>query len=303
LLGAAVAVGAVQACTAGPGREDVAVQRLQTLLCEKALECGCSPLYYDEFGEALECGDWQTNINDFEWSLRAELAFDPGCVERWSSWVDALSCSAPVLPAFADLCPLYHGTLRVGDPCEQGSIVDTDCDRGLFCIAGTCRDPELTAFGGLDEPCELGNRCDGALACIDELCQRLPGAGEPCLDYLCSPEARCDFGYEICVALPGPGEPCDAGECLPGSFCGSDPNTGMSECLRTGDVGDPCMGHRQCTSGNCPAGYCEDPAGVGDPCDGQLPCGPGLFCAEGQCQDGAGGGVTAGSTCSLLDVL
>jgi hypothetical protein len=299
LLAAAAAVASLQACTAGPGREDVAIQRLQTLLCEKALECGCrSPT--NDFGEPIACGEWDPpyvyGYDEFEGT--SPVAFDPGCVDRWTTWVEALACQATELPSYAELCPLYHGTLRAGEPCEGYELIQTDCGRGLFCIAGTCHDPLRTSLGGQGEPCDLGQRCDDGLACsYAELCLRLPGPGEPCLDdYRCDAEARCDD--ELCVALPGPGQRCDGGDCLPGSFCRFDPVAGIAECLSLGDVGDPCQGHRECASGNCPAGACQEPAGVGDPCGSQLPCGPGLGCSDGQCQ--AGGEI---SSCIFVDEL
>jgi hypothetical protein len=278
--------GALQACSGGPGREDGAIGRLQTLLCEKALECGCgSPL--GDFADPVACGDWDLPYyND-------AVAFDPGCVERWASWVDELTCQATERPSYADLCPLYHGTLRGGEACENhGLITETSCDRGFFCIAGTCRDPLHTSFGGQGDPCDLGERCDDGLTCVG-LCIRLPGPGEVCLEgFICNAESSCNDG--LCDA--GFERPCGAfNDCREGWFCSSDPVTGSSQCQLAGEVGAPCMGHRECTSGNCPAGVCEDPAGVGDQCGSQLPCGPGLACSGGECQsDGSA------ATCELI---
>jgi hypothetical protein len=304
LLGATVAVVAPPACVAGPGREDVALQQLRTRMCEKARECGCAPSSTDD---TAECGGWPPIVpdpgfdDDFDpASSRAFLAFDPACVERWTSFVDALSCEVPTQPSYDELCPLYHGTLREGDACFVVSLVESDCDRGLYCIAGICRDPSRTAFGRVDEPCDRGGLCDEGLVCLDALCHRRPGAGEPCLSYNCNDESYCDAGF--CEALPGPGERCDTtGQCLPGSFCRFDPVDGVSVCQATGDVGDPCTGHRQCLSGNCPAGFCEEPADVGDPCGSQLPCGPDLLCDAGQCRP-SGDGAPTGSACSLLEL-
>lgn len=275
LLGAAAAVGVLQACTSGAGREDVALQRLLTRLCEKQAECGCGPLYDDLYGkEPAECGDqaFSGYESDFDAGNGRTLAFDPSCVERWTSWVDELSCLETPLPSYAELCPLYHGTLREGEACERDrDLLETTCDRGLFCVAETCRDPRRTSFGAEGEPCDIGGICDHGLGCDDSLCRRVPGVGERC----------------------------DDGECQPGAYCSFDPNTGESLCLRAGEVGGPCSGHGQCVSGNCPAGYCEDPAGAGDPCGSQLPCGPDTFCRGGQCQDE---GVSE-ATCSLLGAL
>lgn len=307
LLGAAVAVAAPPACVAGPGREDVGLQRLQTRMCEKARDCGCAPPSSDEVADSFQCGDWRPIEPDIGFdtgfdggSYRASLAFDPACVERWILWVDALSCEVPTRPSYAELCPLYHGTRREGDACEEGSsLAETDCDRGLYCIVDVCRDPSRTAFGTAGEPCDVGGLCNEGLACIDSLCQRLPSAGELCLDYRCNAESYCDDG--LCEALPRPGERCDRGECVAGSYCRFDPALGRSVCQPAVDVGEPCSGHRQCQSGNCPAGFCEEPADVGDPCGSQLPCGPDLLCDEGQCRP-AGDGVSVGSACTVLDI-
>jgi hypothetical protein len=296
LLGAAMAVGPLHACTAGPGREDVAVQRLETQLCEKALECECPVV-----GEPIECGGWPPPEHyDYEGLDRRTLAFDPACVERWTSWLDTLSCEAPMPPRYGDLCPLYHGTLRAGDPCEETVFSETECGRGLLCIAGLCRDPQRTALGGPSEPCDVG-RCDDGLQCIDSVCARLPGPGEPCRGSQCDADSRC--AGQLCVALPGPGQPCPNGDCRADAFCGFDPSTGIAECLHAGDVGEPCRGHRECVSKNCPAGVCDDPPEVGDPCSDRLPCGPNQACLEGVCQGVVDGVLPMGWACTLLEAL
>lgn len=306
LLGVAVAVGP-PACVAGPGREDVALQRLQTRMCEKARECGCATPFSDDPTQPFQCGDWSPPEpdpgfdDDFDPApSRASLAFDPACVERWTSFVDGLSCEVPTLPSYDELCPLYHGTLREGEECFMSSLGESDCDRGLFCIAHLCRDPSRTAFGRAGEPCDLGNLCDEGLVCFDSLCLQLPGAGERCHAYTCNAESYCED--DVCRALPGPGERCDAGLCLAPSYCTFDAVDSVFVCQgASGDVGDPCSGHRQCQSGNCPAGFCEEPADVGDPCGSQLPCGPDLLCDGGQCRP-AGDGAPTGSVCPLLDL-
>jgi hypothetical protein len=297
LLGAATAAGALQACGGtGPGREDVAVQRLDTRLCEKALECGCPP-GFDAFGMPLEseCGGWEAGETDAEPGYATDLAFDPTCVERWVEWLDERPCDATALPSYTDFCPLYHGTLREGEACGQYffSLRQTECERSLYCLAGQCRDPRRTAFGMQGQPCDLGDRCDDGLTCFDAVCLRLPGPGEPCLSgYLCSPDARCSD--IVCVALPDVGERCDSGDCRTGSFCSFDSATGTSTCRLLGDAGDLCSGHRQCASSYCPAGVCEPPAEAGAPCGSQLPCGPGLACVADRCQAAA---------CTLLEEI
>lgn len=301
LLGTAMIVGNPLACVAGPGREDVELQRLTTRMCEKARECGCAepPSEVETGADPAECGGWPPlGLDSDDAPSDSGRAFDPSCVERWTSWVDTVSCEAPTLPSYADLCPLYHGTRRDGEECFESSLVETECERGAYCIASVCRDLSRTAFGTAGEPCDLGSLCDEGLECVDAVCQRLPGAGAPCLSgYLCDEETFCNG--TSCESRPGVGEPCSFDECRAGDYCGVDPVDGVSECQAAGDVGDRCMGHRQCISGNCPAGFCEEPAAAGDPCGGQLPCGPGLLCDAGQCRP-AGDGAPAASACTLL---
>lgn len=295
-LGTAVmAASALCSCTDGPGREDVAIQRLETALCEKRAECGC---------EAVEpeiCGRWPL-VDQFGNERRPPpLAFDAECQERWLTWVDELSCQRPALPGFAEVCPLYHGTIREGMECTDGGIVQTSCGRGLLCIAGTCRNPRTTSFGGFDQRCDLGDRCDDERAlCVDGWCQRLPGTGEPCLRFECTPDHTCID--DQCIPLPLVGEPCfgTRDSCTSEAFCDLDPNTGEGRCEPVRGVGQPCQGHRDCRSGNCPAGTCASPAEVGDPCSSNLPCGPDSFCSDGICQARVEGTVLVGSVCELL---
>lgn len=295
LLAAALGAGAQVSCTDGPGREDVAIQRLETALCEKRAECGCPSF------EPETCGQWP--VSDQFGALRPppDLAFDVDCQERWLAWVDTLSCPAPTLPRFSEVCPIYHGTIREGMPCFSNEIIESPCERGLLCIAEVCRDPLQTSFGGIGEPCQLGGGCSDAQArCIADVCQRLPSDGEPCLEFQCATDHQC-FD-DRCVPLPRIGETCQGGpdSCATGGYCEFDFNVGEARCEPMRDVGQPCQGHDECFSGNCPAGVCAEAAGPGDPCSNQLPCGPGSFCSSGVCQANGGSTGFAGSVCDLL---
>lgn len=288
-LGAVIVIAALTTCIAGSGREDVAVQRLETALCEKAAACGCTD-------EPLECGEWPSSlIRD------GSGAFDPSCVDHWLTWLDGLACGAAELPSYAELCPLYHGTIREGEPCERRALTETDCDRGLYCIAGTCRDPQRIALGEPSQPCELGERCSPGLLCFAERCERVPGAGEACLSSSCDANSRCDEGR--CVALPGADQLCESGECRENAFCSFDPGSGFSVCRAKGRVGEPCRGHGECGSGNCPAGFCAHPAKVGDPCSNRLPCGPDQWCDQGVCVPAEDLNDPTTTTCELLDTI
>lgn len=238
-------------CGDGPGLDGVGVSSLATSICDRLLDCGCLPI---EDREDCQIG--------FAGGLTADsdLAYDDGCLQKWRRWVSTASCASPSLPGVGDVCPVYHGAVFEGMPCEYGGVFVTDCGPRLSCIAGTCVDPGGMSFGGLDEPCELIRRCDDGLAC-DEVGR--------------------------CRALPGPGQPCPSGQCAEGSRCEVMGDfEAQPVCVAGAEIGERCMGHAECASFNCPAGFCEPSATVGDPCSDNLPCGPELFCSDGVCQDG-----------------
>jgi hypothetical protein len=255
---------AVAACGDGPGNEEAAVVgALYVSLCDRLTTCGCLPPD-DEF-ICVEPRGFQPEPE------AADPAFDPQCAQDMVELVRGLDCNRPFELSYADLCPIYHGSILEGQACAdlEAGVFGPDgefippaelgsCGPRLFCIQGICRDPTTVSFGGLDEPCDLLG-CDGELACIAGLCQPLPLAGQPCaLD-------------------PNAGD----GECAEGARCIFDGDVPMCEAVL--DVGAPCTGHSQCASGNCPRGNCEPPAAVGAECSTQLPCAPELDCIEGVC--------------------
>lgn len=286
---AVVGVGASPACTAGPGREDVAIGGLLTRMCDLSQECDC-------VATGSECGAWT--------SFEPRGTFDEECLQLWIEWADELGCGGVAVPLELHLCPLYHGTLLEGMQCHRDldggndDLLSTDCGRGLVCVADECRDPASITFGREGQPCDLAFVCDEGLYCTrDGTCERLPGHGEPCPDWRCRESLLCD---EVCLPLPPAGQPCLQGECAEGSSCVND------QCERLLAVGQPCTGHRQCVSGNCPAGFCAPVPVPGDPCSSRLPCGPDQLCVDEVCVEVYGGGsegggaVAQGPTCELL---
>ncbi len=252
-MGMAASVG----CGEGPGREDVLLDGVVHRFCEKMAECGC--LSPEELASCTPSNDGFDQD-----SLPPELAYDPRCAEQLEGLIGSLSCTDPQPLTFADLCPLYHGTLFEGQPCGYadpfrgagiggggGDEYLGDCGSGLQCILGECRDPQTVEFGGEGQPCDLTG-CDEGLLCVDgQTCSRLPGPGEPCPDGSCREDSRCVF----------------------------DPTGGEEpRCEALADIGQPCMGHVECVSGNCPAGFCVAPAGAGSECGSNLPCGEGFEC-------------------------
>lgn len=285
---AATAVVASLACTVGAGREDVAIVALHTRLCEVAEQCECATL------EGV-CGSWS--------EIEPEGTFAPECLDVWLEWADELECGAARPPIGPHLCPLYHGTIPAGMPCNDSVTAlrgptFTDCGAGLVCAGGTCRSPVALDFGALGQPCDLGESCDEGLYCRDRRsCERAPGRGEPCPDRVCAAPYACE--EEVCVGLPGEGEPCLRGLCASGLTCEPE------GCVRKAEVGEPCFGHRECVSNNCPAGFCAPLPQPGDPCSGTLPCGPRQVCVDGRCEGiiGEGGVDGVEATCDALRVL
>jgi hypothetical protein len=260
-------------CGSGPGREDVSVLSFGARTCEWLLQCGClSP----DFAE----GCAPTDFGFDEETMPLTVAFDPECMARMDALLGQTACGDAVAVGYADLCPIYHGAGFEGQDCgppdpfaggEGGQDIEPVlCGRGLFCIGGRCTDPASVGFGGLGETCDLLG-CDEGLLCDGGVCQLPPGVGEPCVDEVCAAGLSCRFD----------------------PVAGGDPT-----CVALAADGQGCMGHSECTSGNCPRGRCEPPAGEGDACGSMLPCGPGFSCVEQVCtQDAA---AASGQLCESM---
>jgi hypothetical protein len=181
-------------------------------------------------------------------------------------------------------CLSYHGDGGVGQGCrDYGSF--SDCAQGLFCQITECfEDP---CMGVCADPCrraEAGEPCNNT-ACIDTLvcdyendrCVGGPGPGDECAVYGCAVGSICDFNDMLCKRLGDEGEACVLGQCASELFCITDPlDPTMGTCRGPADNGAPCMGHVQCKSLNCPAGFCKAQPGKGDDCAGT--CASGLDC-------------------------
>jgi hypothetical protein len=186
---------------------------------------------------------------------------------------------------------------RFGQPC--GTV---PCVNGLTCQDGTCG-----GYGELNARCEHNDHCTEGLWCDDGSCRaRLDEGGDctdaPCLDglwcdnnvceaprdvgdqcegsYECQQGLWCDWNLGQCAPLPnGEGQPCAAGECGEGLWC----DNGVDECRPLSPYGEPCMGHRECESGFCPAGFCITLPALGEPCAINTGCGRGLNCDGDVC--------------------
>lgn len=264
-VGWGMAVGVPSGCSVGPGaepgRDDLGFLAVATVACDRLVECGCLSLE-----EAGFCANEFSNV-----LVGVEgAAYDDACAQAWRRWWSTASCTDPVYPEIGDVCPIYHGAQFEGLPCEAEGALFTDCGPQLWCIGGTCVDPVGLPLGGRDELCDPLHGCDDGLACSGGRCLPPPGPGQPCADGRCAEGSRCEAPLDF---------------------------EAPSLCVAGGEVGSPCMGHAECASFNCPAGFCIAPSTVGDPCSSTLPCGPGLSCEDGICQ-----GAGASGFCASIEI-
>lgn len=220
-------------------------------------------------------------IQSISGSIRiGRSAFHEANAKRYADAFDNLqmALSSGHVEALADstwndvfALPLLTGVQKDGDPCFS---VD-ECERGLVCnLVG----------------------CPGR-------CQRLPGAGEPCLpEFLaeeqesilsfassgtveveqCDASSTCDEKTSTCVARRVQGDPClDSGGCVKSLYCRS------GRCVSFKEAGGSCVNRvDRCALGlTCREGACKPPAKEGEPCSGSpSACTAGLICRAGGCR-------------------
>lgn len=286
-LACIVAVFVVFACEDAPRQvqESEVADAFADELCGPMFSCGCA----DQTRYASR-DDCRQQAQEGFARLRSEasgLVYDPLCYGEMLDALDDLGCGPPPeQPGDECLSPCspYHGDRPEGASCERVFAGLSDCARGLSCNGGICTDP--CRRGGSGDPC-------GAAGCRDGLwcdqgaspptCRSSAGEGESCAARPCAESLWCDRDVDLCRLLPGPGEACAFGSCRDGAFCvTNDPDTGPV-CQPLGALGDPCMGHLQCSSGYCPTGHCAALPGEGESCAGTLVCADGLSCREDVC--------------------
>ncbi len=142
-----------------------------------------------------------------------------------------------------DSCIAQLGESCSGRPCVEGAICYAEQE---LCIEGL----------------QLGENCGGTIPCALGL--------------------ACDGDARACVAAPEAGEPCNGFTCDEDAYCRPDPvDPANRTCAALGEPDAPCMGHPQCASGYCPAGFCKPLPEKGEPCFDK--CAVGLACNGGGC--------------------
>lgn len=268
---------------------DGASSALIDAFCERFADCGCEWLY---LGSPEDCRA-QVMEEVAGTRMRGEqygLTFDGTCLGAVVDALDDRGCGQNESSDGEDEeecqrpCYSYHGDAGVGDACSNyGSF--SDCAQGLRCDITECFEEPCT--GSCTDPCkraDAGESCNNT-PCIDTLicdyfndrCVEGPGPGKTCADYGCAVGSICDFNDNTCKRLGDEGEACVLGQCAAELFCITDPlDPTMGTCRGPADNGEPCMGHLQCKSLNCPAGFCEQKPGKGEGCAGT--CESGLEC-------------------------
>jgi hypothetical protein len=292
-------VGAVLAlnCDQGSGEKpatilaiDDAVDALDEAYCERLNACDCNEEWQPT---QQECRD-QIAAQIDAWQQDGEangLEYDGSCLGAVLDALDELGCEAAEdgddddEPQCVAQCRPYHGRAAVGGLCHSYGQFD-DCAQGLRCQIETC-DGEDDCTGTCRDPCaraEVGENCD-ELQCVEgaqcdyqtQRCRSLADEGESCSNFACREDLVCDFENDRCVVLPSVGDSCFQGACAEGAFCVADPaDPTMGTCTAPGELDEACMGHRQCESGYCPAGFCRELPGKGEECFGT--CADGLAC-------------------------
>lgn len=300
VVGIVVAGAAAWACGSDDGGADdvptqVPLAEADTVLreayCARVFDCGCE--IAPRFATEEQCDAF---VDEAIADLRARaeatgLRYDPTCIGGLVDQLDDDACTPYDDDDHDDdvcevPCRPLIGDRLVGQPCiVYDDWTDTDCAQGLECSIDECLEID-SCTGHCVDPCDGAcvSGCAEDQVCnqSDGTCEPLPTGGQPCgYADACAEGFTCqyDIGTAICAELPDAGESCGStGRCRDDLDCRFDPMLGDSLCFARVGLGEPCSGHRQCTSGYCPAGACVPLPGRGESCAGTSACADGLFC-------------------------
>jgi hypothetical protein len=217
----------------------------------------------------------------------------PACI----SWLGSADC-ALMQQALAD------GISKLFDPSSSnGSSTTTGCQGALQArgpdaepASGTAGPGEMCLY---PQDCKPGYTCPNVSGPACAVCTALPGAGNPCSDGKCGPNAYCDSSKTpaLCQSQVADGQPCTSSpECSsqfcynsacmtqkhPGESCSTDAVCStyrcyQNVCITPGKAGADCQDSRQCES-SCYRGKCIDAHQAGEPCDEDRNCTTNYVC-------------------------
>lgn len=245
---------------------------LSEVFCEGLDECGCDE--EARFASRSECIEWAAATQSEIEGLVEEpkLIYDADCVGSVLSAYVELSCMpGPDLYAPVDAaaiataeecvapCAPISGDIRVGRPCRRFDVLSSDCEAGLRCDRGVCRRwcPAVRDEG---DACDVTDDCGFVRYCDpnEKRCRSYAQPGERCEDRACAGEALCRL------------DPTDQG--------------GALRCRTMPELDEPCMGHSECTTGYCPAGFCAVLPRAGESCRGTGICDADSRCVQETCE-------------------
>ena len=185
------------------------------------------------------------------------------------------SCESVVLEDWSSWLP---------PPTQRGEnvVFDPQClDRAIEILRAAECDADLSRFWA-ELPCPLYH----STANLGDLCIGGSPVYNPCLQGLVCIDLQCEPAHVTASPdlRPGIGESClETGECNASGWCDVAAMDGPI-CRARRAVGDACMGHDQCLTVYCPAGFCDDRPGEGEPCGANQICGDRLECDGERCQ-------------------
>lgn len=214
----------------------------------------------------------------------------------------------------------------LGGACLAGPLLA--CDDGNPCSSDGCDGSTGDCVHqGLDGPCDDGNACTEADACVAAKCSGavVPcGDGDPCTDDICSPESGC--AYDAIAGCLDQLNPCEGAEgpvdCDDDNPCSTDSCDEQQGCIYLA-ITDACDDGNACTtSDTCQGLACIGIAlscGDGNPCtddgcapnsgclsspnsaacDDDNPCTDKTICNDGQCQGGSVIDCDDGNPCTI----
>ena len=154
-------------------------------------------------------------------AIESGLVFDAECLDAFLAHIDEIASCISIdqwsSPPSPQECSVYSGTVEIGGPCTNYEFYPpmTDCQQGLVCQGGKCRnvnEPEILQEG---EPCQEGwvslGECAEGLAC-DTLDTDTCILYEPLpmfpIGHECRHSAECEPG-SYCRPMDGVGDPSD----------------------------------------------------------------------------------------------
>lgn len=134
------------------------------------------------------------------------------------------------------------------DMCAYGTVCAGATGSTTCVAAPKAGDTCLTRVSGGNKCVQTGLACDATNHCI-----KLLASGATCDPQaaLCQEDLACDPTAMTCGGLPGNGQPCPGFECSPGNYCQVDAQFNPTTCAPLKDDNAACQQSFECKSGSC----------------------------------------------------